>query len=179
MPGKYLVAVPQTSASGADIIPAMLNQEVVYPNQALGAFLDGPTTRDNRTTFNGTPVVTILNLNPDSRETLNADTLYLTATATPMPLRIEGPRGFLDFQDFGTPVAVTAPPTSQIATSPPCGHDPTDPPMPHTEQTPPAPCPLQHHTDLEVTTHLCAPPSISTPSTDLPWDPQLNLNLAG
>jgi hypothetical protein len=41
-------------------------------------------------------------------------TPYLAATATPLPLRIEGPRGFLGFQDFGAPVTVTALPTSQL-----------------------------------------------------------------
>lgn len=111
---KYLVAVPQMVSSGADKTPAMLNQEIIYATQAFGAFLDGPTTRGDRTTFNGTTVVTIRNLNRDSAASLNAETLYLTATATPLPLRIEGPRGFLDFQDFGAPVTVTAPPASQI-----------------------------------------------------------------
>ena len=112
--GKFLVAVPQTVASGADKTIAMLDQEIIYANQAFGAFLDGPTNRGTRTDFNGTTVVTILNLNRDTAESLNASTLYLAATATPLPLRIEGPRGFLDFQDFGAPVTVTPPPASQL-----------------------------------------------------------------
>lgn len=111
---KYLVAVPQEVASGADKTPAMLDQEIIYANQAFGAFLDGPTTLGTQTDLKGTAVVTIRNLNRDTAESLNAETLYLTATATPLPLRIEGPRGFLDFHDFGTPVTVTAPPTSQL-----------------------------------------------------------------
>jgi len=111
--GKFLMAVPQTVASGADKTTAMLDLEIIYANQAFGAFLEGPTTRGTTTTLNGSPVVMIRNLNPDSAEALNATTLYLTATANPLPLRLEGPRGFLDFQDYGVPVTVTAPPADQ------------------------------------------------------------------
>jgi hypothetical protein len=112
--GKYLVAVPQDVSSGADKTPAMLNQEVIYAGQAFGAFLQGPTTRDARTTLNGTAVIAIRNLDQESAENLNAELLYLAATGAPLPLRIEGPRGFLDFKDLGAPVAVTVPPSGQL-----------------------------------------------------------------
>lgn len=79
---------------------------------ALSSFVEGPAAKGSVRTVNGTTVMTLYDLNEEREAAENAGTLYVRAVGQRYPVRIEVPRGYYDFLDYGEPTTVEKPPAA-------------------------------------------------------------------